>query len=89
MKRETGCYFKVILQPDKNIRYERARPLTWNERINLMTVDEKAVLLVWEWIHKDECLFVALDGRRFTKRQIAIEHNKTLLNSPCEGGEKE
>ena len=78
--KESDC--RVILQPDGNVRYEKAKPLTWNDRINQMTVEEKAKLLVWEWIHKDECLFVALDGRRFTERRIAVDHNRTLLTSP-------
>ena len=61
------------------------KSLTWNDRINQMTIDEKAEFFIWAWIHKNECLFVAIDGGRFIERQTAAEHNKTLLTGPYGG----
>ena len=63
------------------------KPLTWNERINQMTVEEKAKALLVRTSPYMVYEYYALDGKRFIDRDDAIEHNMNLLNSPYTEGE--
>ena len=77
-------------------RQENA-PLTWNERINQMTVEEKARLLVVESSvirnigngEKEYPVWITplVSGVAFTSEEAAINFNKNKLASPYTEGE--
>lgn len=81
MKSGKGCDYKVILQPDGNIRYEKAKPLTWNERINQMTVEEKADLFQTVF----DCSVCPVQNECDGGCHAMLAD---WLSSPCEGVEK-
>ena len=58
-------------------------PLTWNERINQMTVEEKATLF-----QHDDCFIYKLTGTAYCDRHLGCEEcTKQFLNSPYTEGE--
>ena len=57
-------------------------PLTWNERINQMTVEEKATLF-----QHDDCFIYKLTGTAYCDRHLGCEEcTKQFLNSPYTEG---
>lgn len=58
------------------------KPLTWNERINQMTVEEKATLF-----QHDDCFIYKLTGTAYCDRHLGCEEcTKQFLNSPYTEG---
>jgi len=64
------------------------KPLTWNERINLMTAGEKAAFSMNEWcqMHNEAANYAWEQPEAVSER--FKERMTELLNSPCEGVEK-
>lgn len=86
-------YCRIKADASEESAETTSTPLTWNERINLMTVEEKA-----QWMRNEGMLMhnqCANDAWEhvLNKRGCYSEKYDELmterLNSPCEGGEKE
>ena len=85
-------------KPLAQIAEMESKPLTWNERINQMTVEEKARLLVVESSvirnigsgEKEYPVWITplVSGVAFTSEEAAINFNKNKLASPYTEGEK-
>ena len=84
-------------KPLAQIAEMESKPLTWNERINQMTVEEKARLLVVESSvirnigngEKEYPVWITplVSGVAFTSEEAAINFNKNKLASPYAEGE--
>lgn len=68
---------------DEYFAEQDKKPLTWNERINQMTVDEKVTLF-----QHDDCFIYKLTGTAYCDRHLGCEEcTKQFLNSPYTEGE--
>ena len=89
---------EAIIEEIKWLESEYVEPLTWNERINQMTVEEKARLLVVESSvirnigngEKEYPVWITplISGVAFTSEEAAINFNKNKLASQYTEGEK-
>ena len=91
---KTRCFRTIVLVLRAELTRQENAPLTWNERINQMTVEEKAREFLFanaqDHVFKGTPLegkfcYIALDGGYYETSEKAIAASEKFLRKPVHG----
>ena len=84
IKREDAIAKEEIIITNTGREVCAEKPLTWNERINQMTLEEKAI-----WLYNmDVCRVSSISIEECNSFRHCVECMKSMLASPYTEGEK-